>query len=147
MSHPALASLLARHDRRTRRAFIGALIFFVALGVGLGIAIGVIGLVLTGVVAACFGLLMLIMWDNSRRLRAILDEPNDIVWVYPVQQSVNGVQTATPVAIVSKSKGEARLTGVPPREAMAALAQALPHALIGYGKEQSVRYREIMSGR
>jgi len=147
MSHPALARLRARHDRRTRRAFTGALIFFVVLGTVLGIAAGLIGLIFTGVIAACFGLLMLIMWDNSRRLAAILDQPHDIVWVYPVQQSVHGVTTATPVAIISRSKGEARLTGVPALEAMTVLSQALPHALIGYGKAQRARYLEIVSRR
>lgn len=120
-------------------ASLGFLDDTASLGVQLGLAIpfGLIGL----------GILVLAFRPPSKHpaIVALRDRPNDIVWVYTVDQVVNGVKSQTFIhlgLVDGKQRGLAIGAKTDPEPLLARLRALLGHATFGYAPELEAQFKK-----
>ncbi len=104
----------------------GAALAFVAIAVGAG---------------AVFALRVRRQIPAPRRA---LSRPASVLWIYPIEVSVNGIPSARLVGLAMDDGTEVRLN-VEPGERNAAVAELrrhVPHSIVGYGEAQAKLYQQ-----
>jgi len=144
-----LITLMVRKTRNTQIIAGG-----ITLVMGLGIVVvpffddsagtgGLIFLVALGAIAILAGLFMLAkawtLWDPKRApiMRAILEQPHHICWVYQFVHEVNGVaNNHIYVHLEDGTKLEFSLMQLDASPLLMALQERLPNAIFGYSPER-----------
>ena len=144
-----LITLMVKKTRNTQLVAGG-----ITLVMGLGIAVvpffddgagtgGLIFLVALGAIAILAGLLMFAKaWtlrdpERAPIMRAILERPHHICWVYQFTHEINGVPNYhIYVHLEDSTKLEFSLAQLDPSSLLMALQERLPNAIFGYSPER-----------
>lgn len=148
-----LVVLMAKKTRATKLVATAVLFGCAALLVGLAIAvegklwergfIGGLGVLSLGLAAfAAYGAWELRDPRAAPVVRAILETPRRIVWVYEHRVLVNGIASHNVYLFCDDgTRLELNLQQLSPEPALAALEAKLPHAVFGFSEDLQARYR------
>lgn len=130
----------------------GVIVALLCFGIGaVGFADDTASLGLQLGLAIPFGLIGVAMLYLSFRsptkhaaIVVLRERPNDIVWVYPLRQIINGVHSQTLLnfgLVDGKQRGLAIGKQTDPEPLMARLHGSLPHATYGYSPELEAQFK------
>lgn len=150
--------LMAKKTRTTKLVAAAVLLGCAALLVGLAVAVegklwerGFIGgLGVLALALAAFAAYAAWELRDPRRapvVRAILETPQRIVWVYEHRVLVNGIASHNVYLFCDDgTRLELNLQQLSPEPALQALEARLPHAVFGFSPELEARYRSSPTG-